>query len=129
MCYLHYVSYLAIAFVLVTGLIPALIYLDATGHGVGKVPGDDRTATAGSWAAFTVPPVLGTLFIIPYLHHRGELLRIAKARPVMVPRGKRLLRLGLLLVAGLGLEAGFVEEYSCPHWPNPMFHQLDPSVE
>jgi hypothetical protein len=86
-------------FLAALSLIPALVYLDAAEHGIGKNPQAGRSLPAGAWAAWALIPGVGYLGVIAYLINRNEMLGLAAIHPVTVPRTRMLITFFLILAA------------------------------
>jgi hypothetical protein len=90
---------------LLIGLPPA-VYGDAIAHGIGRIPGDKPSMSAGAWGILSALPSFGILFVIGYLLSRGELIAKAAAHPVYVPKRRRAVSFCLLFLSsclGTGL--------------------------
>jgi hypothetical protein len=85
--------------ILALSLIPAAIYLDATGHGIGKIRGVGNSMSAAGWALWALLPGVGTLGVIAYLTNRRDMIERAGIHPVIVPECRRLYNYFLILAA------------------------------
>ena len=75
---------LDVLIVLVVAVSTVWVYLDATKHNVGKIPGDSSfwNSSAGVWSIVTL--LLWIVAFPAYLIKRGALIEKAKASPVTV---------------------------------------------
>lgn len=86
-------------------LLPAVVYLDATRHRIGKIKGEKHIVNmhAGGWAAAIAIPVpfVPIIAMLAYLSHRRRLIEKAKEQPVTLGLGHKALVVIILLVSGL----------------------------
>ena len=87
-------------FLALLACIPPALYGDATAHGIGRIPGDKQSMSAGAWSLLAAVPSLGMMFAIGYLLSRGELIDKAQVHPIRVPRRRRVLSTCVLLLLG-----------------------------
>jgi hypothetical protein len=80
-------------------LLPPLIYLDATRHGIGKNPAADFSMSAGTWALLTLLAPISFLIACGYAINRNAMIRLAQLHPVAVPRTRQLITYCLILIA------------------------------
>jgi hypothetical protein len=100
-------------------MIPVLIYLDATHHRIGEVPADETSASALTWALWTMIPFLGLVLACGYLSDRRELIQQAQRHPVVVPSARQNLTCLLVLAASMGAYWLVYCAGIYPHHPEP----------
>ena len=51
--------------------IPPALYSDTIAHGIGRIPGDKESLSAGGWALLSALPGFGIAFALGYLLSRA----------------------------------------------------------
>ena len=87
--------------ILILALVPAVIYLDATDHRIGRCPASTASMSAGAWAFWTLIPCAGPAIAFCYLLAREKMIRRAAIHPVVVPARRRDLTCYLVLAGSL----------------------------
>ena len=87
--------------ILILALVPAVIYLDATDHRIGRCPASAASMSAGAWAFWTLIPCAGPAIAFCYLLARENMIRLAAIHPVVVPARRRDLTCYLVLTGSL----------------------------
>ncbi len=82
--------------------IPPALYSDTIAHGIGRIPGDKESLSAGGWALLSALPGFGIAFALGYLLSRAALIEKAATQPVHVPKRRQAISFsGLFLLSGI----------------------------
>ena len=87
--------------ILILALVPAVIYLDATDHRIGRCPASTASMSAGAWAFWTLIPWPGRPSPSAISSPGRTMIRRAAIHPVVVPARRRDLTCYLVLAGSL----------------------------
>ena len=71
----------SLLFIAMLVCVPPALYVDAIAHGIGRIPGDKESLSAGSWAILSALPGFGIAFALGYLISRSRPHRKSRHAP------------------------------------------------